>query len=227
MAELAALTWPEVAGRAAGSLLAVPVGSTEQHGPHLPLCTDTEIALELCRRLASARPDVLVAPTVPYGSSGEHAGFAGTLSIGGPVLESVLVELGRSADAFAGIVFVSAHGGNTGPLRRAASLLRSESRRARVWALPAPPGARADAHAGHTETSVLLTMAPAAVRLGAAEAGPTAPLAELMPALATAGVAAVSPNGVLGDPAGASAEDGRRILDGWAARLVADLEGWP
>ena len=227
MAELAALTWPEVAGRAAGSLLAVPVGSTEQHGPHLPLCTDTEIALELCRRLASARRDVLVAPAVPYGSSGEHAGFAGTLSIGGPVLESVLVELGRSADAFAGIVFVSAHGGNTGPLRRAASLLRSESRRARVWALPAPPGARADAHAGHTETSVLLTMAPAAVRLGAAEAGPTAPLAELMPALATAGVAAVSPNGVLGDPAGASAEDGRRILDGWAARLVADLEGWP
>ena len=77
---LADLTWPaagELAGR--GGLLAVPVGSPEPHGPHLPLSTDTDIAVALCERLAAARPTVVVAPAVAYGASGEHACFAGTL----------------------------------------------------------------------------------------------------------------------------------------------------
>jgi creatinine amidohydrolase len=87
------LTWPDVARYPADTVLAVPLGSTEQHGPHLPLSTDTDVAVALCRRLAAARPDVLVAPSLPYGSSGEHAGFAGTLSIGQAALEHVLVEL--------------------------------------------------------------------------------------------------------------------------------------
>ncbi|HET9075485.1 MAG TPA: mycofactocin biosynthesis peptidyl-dipeptidase MftE [Acidimicrobiales bacterium] len=224
--ELSGLTWPEVQARAASSVLAVPVGSTEQHGPHLPLSTDTGIAVELCRRLAAVRADVLVAPALSYGSSGEHAGFPGTLSVGGAALETLLVELGRSADAFAGVVFVSAHGGNARPVQAAAARLTGESRRVRAWMLPAA-GDRADAHAGHTETSVLLALDPAAVRLDAAEAGCTAPLRELMPVLVSAGVAAVAPNGVLGDPSGASPADGRRIVDGWAAALVADLDGWP
>lgn len=227
MAELAGLTWPEVLSRAAASIVAVPVGSTEQHGPHLPLSTDTDIATELCRRLARVRADVLVSPPVAYGSSGEHAGFAGTLSIGGPALECLLVELGRSADMFAGMVFVSAHGGNGRAVQDAVSLLRSESRQVRGWLLPPPLSTRADAHAGHTETSVMLAVRPAAVHLDAAEAGPTAALGDLMPVLATAGVRAVSRNGVLGDPAGASAGDGHAILDGWMSRLVKDLEGWP
>lgn len=224
--ELSGLTWTEVAAQAPAGLLAVPVGSTEQHGPHLPLSTDTVIAVELCRRLASARPDVMVAPAVAYGSSGEHAGFAGTLSIGGAALEALLVELGRSADHFAGVVFVSAHGGNAGPVGRAVAVLRSESRRARAWMLP-DPGAGSDAHAGRTETSVLLALAPSAVRLSAASAGCTTPLRELMPVLVSAGVAAVSPNGVLGDPAGASPDAGQRILDLWSATLLSDLDGWP
>lgn len=224
--ELSGLTWTQVAARATDSLLAVPVGSTEQHGPHLPLCTDTGIAVELCRRLASARPDVLVAPALPYGSSGEHASFAGTLSVGAAVVEALLVELGRSADHFAGVVFVSGHGGNAGPVSRAAARLRTESRRARAWMLPAP-GAGSDAHAGHTETSVLLALDPAAVRRSAAAAGCTTPLPELLPVLSSAGVAAVSPNGVLGDPGGASPETGRRVLDLWTSCLLTDLDGWP
>lgn len=224
--ELSGLTWTEVAARAPDSLLAVPVGSTEQHGPHLPLSTDTAIALELCRRLASARPDVLVAPALAYGSSGEHAAFAGTLSLGAAAVETLLVELGRSADHFAGVLFVSAHGGNAAPVTRAVERLRSESRRVRAWLLPTP-GAGSDAHAGRTETSVLLALDPAAVRLAAAQAGCTAPLREVMPVLATAGVAAVSPNGVLGDPYGASAETGHHILDLWASALLSELDGWP
>ena len=98
MTLLADLTWPEAARLAAtGALLAVPVGSTEQHGPHLPLATDTDIAVALAVRLAARRPGVVVAPPVSYGSSGEHAGFAGTLSIGQAAVELMLTELGRSA----------------------------------------------------------------------------------------------------------------------------------
>src|ERR1035441_1883006 len=68
-ARLADLAWPDVAERAqAGALLAVPLGSTEQHGPHLPLSTDTDIAVALCERLAAARGDVLIAPPLGYGS---------------------------------------------------------------------------------------------------------------------------------------------------------------
>src|ERR1700728_2445527 len=128
MTELAGLTWPE-AGElgAAGGMLAVPVGATEQHGPHLPLSTDTDIAVALCARLAASRDDVLVAPAIAFGSSGEHARFAGTLSIGQEPLELLLVELGRSAtETFAHLLLVSAHGGNGQPVRRAVATLRAE-----------------------------------------------------------------------------------------------------
>ena len=83
LTDLAALTSPEAAQLADdGALLAVPVAATEQHGPHLPLSTDTDLAVALCARLAAARPEVVVAPPLAYGSSGEHEGFAGTISIG-------------------------------------------------------------------------------------------------------------------------------------------------
>lgn len=239
---LAGLTWPEVAKRAAGSVIAVPLGSTEQHGPHLPLSTDSDIAVELCRRLAAQRHDVLEAPAVAYGSSGEHAGFPGTLSIGATALETVLVELGRSADAFAGVLFVSAHGGNAGSVQRATRLLVSESRNARAWFLPEldladglpadrpadfSVAGRWDAHAGYVETSVMEQLKPGAVRHDLAAAGTITPLTELMPAMRQGGLKAVSANGVLGDPSGASAVVGAAILDSWAAHLVADLQGWP
>ncbi len=126
MAQLADLAWPAVRERASdGAVLAVPLGSTEQHGPHLPISTDTDVARALCERLAGALPSVVVAPALPYGSSGEHAGFAGTLSIGQQALETVVVELVRSAtDTFERVVLVSAHGGNAEPVERAVRLLR-------------------------------------------------------------------------------------------------------
>ena len=75
---LAALTSPEAGEFAVrGALLAVPVGATEQHGPHLPLTTDTDLAVALCARLAGARAGVVAAPPLAYGSSGEHEDFAG------------------------------------------------------------------------------------------------------------------------------------------------------
>jgi creatinine amidohydrolase len=220
---LAALAWPDVAAVAGRSILVVPVGSTEQHGPHLPLGTDSDVAVALADRLAAARPDVLVAPALPYGSAGEHAAFPGTLSIGAAALELVVVELVRSADAFAGVVLVSGHGGNAEPLAAAVATLRTEGRSVLGWSPRIPTG---DAHAGRTETSLLLALAPGLVRPEAAEPGDLRPLAAVIGELRRGGVAAVSPNGVLGDPTGATAEEGRHLLDALAYDLVASVEAW-
>lgn len=216
-------TSPEAAQRSNGHVLVVPLGATEQHGPHLPLDTDTRIAAALADALARERGDVVVAPPLPYGSSGEHAGFAGTLSIGQDALELVVVELVRSADRWDGVVVVSGHGGNAEPLRRATRLLRSEGRRMLAW-WPTLEGG--DAHAGHVETSVLLALDPSCVRMDVAEAGERRPLSDVMGALRAGGVGAVSPNGVLGDPTTASAAEGRRLFDSMTADLVAAVGRW-
>lgn len=210
------LAWPAVAGRADSTLLVVPIGSTEQHGPHLPLSTDTDLAVALASALVAARGDVVLAPALPYGSSGEHAGFPGTLSIGAAALELVVVELVRSADDFAGVVVVSGHGGNHDALRSAQATATAEGRPLLVWA-PSIPGA--DAHAGYAETSLMLHVRPDAVDRGAAVAGNTTELRLLLPELRARGVAALSPNGILGDPAGASGPAGEALF----TRLVEDL----
>jgi mycofactocin system creatininase family protein len=221
---LASSTSPDVGAYVQrDAVLAVPVGSTEQHGAHLPLSTDTDVAIALCRRLAAARADVLVAPAIAYGSSGEHAGFPGTLSIGQDALELLLVELGRSAsETFRHLLRVSAHGGNADPVTRAAAQLRAESRDVRVFM----PKWEGDAHAGRPETSMLLAIAPQSVHMERAAAGDTRPIAEIMPLLRSGGVRAVTDSGVLGDPTGASAAEGDALLTRLAADLIAEVAAW-
>lgn len=221
--KLGSMRSPQLAARSTHTVLAIPLGATEQHGPHLPLDTDTTIAVELCHRLALRVPDILVAPAVPYGSSGEHAGFPGTLSIGQAALEHLIVELVRSADAFAGVVLVSGHGGNIEPLRSALRLLRSEGRRVLAWTPTGPPD---DSHAGKTETSVMLELRPGEVDLTHAAPGNTTPLPELLNTLLEAGVAGVSANGVLGDPTQADSTYGEAILNRWSNSLTARVTGW-
>ena len=223
MPQLGALASPDVASMAkSGMVLAVPLGSTEQHGGHLPLSTDTDIAIALCERLAQVR-NVVVAPAVPYGSSGEHAGFAGTLSIGQNALELLVIELCRSAtDTFDLILLVSGHGGNAEPLARAVSRLRAERRRVLAWA----PEWDGDPHAGRPETAMMLALQPTQVAMMRAEPGDNRPLAEIMPLLREGGVRAVSANGVLGDPTGATAHEGRELLDSLAADLRAAVDRW-
>jgi mycofactocin precursor peptide peptidase len=222
--QLALLTSPEAGERSeAGAVLAVPVGSTEQHGPHLPLGTDTDIAVELCARLAAARPSIVVGPALAYGASGEHEGFPGTVSIGHDALELLVVELCRSATAtFGAVVLVSAHGGNGPALGRAARRLRREGRRVLVWSATW----HGDAHAGRTETSLELALDPGRVRLDRACAGERRPIDVLMPAIRAAGLRAVSGNGVLGDPTGASAREGADLLGAMAADLVDRCSAW-
>lgn len=219
-ARLAELTWPDLAGPPRPLL--IPVGSTEQHGPHLPLDTDTRLAVAFAEA-AAARCGGLVAPALAYGSAGEHRGFPGTLSIGRDALQLVVVELARSAGPqLHPLVIVNGHGGNQAPLAAAADLLRSEGRPLLVWS---PLVVGGDLHAGRTETSLMLAIAPETVRLDRAEAGDRRPLGELWPQLRRDGVAAVSPNGVLGDPAGASAAEGRELFQMLVASLAHLVEG--
>lgn len=222
MTSLGDLAWPDLAGERR-RLLAVPLGATEQHGLHLPLSTDTDVAVVLCELLAAERDDVVVAPALPYGSSGEHAGFPGTLSIGQEAFESVIVELVRSAAAsFDGVIFVCGHGGNVEALLRAVTKARDEGHDVMMF-LPRWEG---DPHAGRIETSMMLVIRPDAVRLDVAVPGNTQPLSELLPRLRTEGVRAVSPTGVLGDPANATATEGAALLDQAAAHLIADVARW-
>ncbi|MGW6621526.1 mycofactocin biosynthesis peptidyl-dipeptidase MftE [Nocardia sp. NPDC055002] len=221
---VAHLTSPEAGVRAAeGVILVIPLGATEQHGPHLPLSTDSDIASAVSRRAAAERSDLLIAPAVAYGASGEHAGFAGTLSIGQAALELLVVELCRSAtDTFSRIVLVNGHGGNVEALRRAVALLRSESRDVRLFS----PGYGGDPHAGRTETSIQLALRPDRVRTELAEPGDCRSLAELLPLLRAGGVRAASPNGILGDPTGSSAGEGAGLLTIATTALLEDLRRW-
>ena len=218
MTRLVDARWPDVeaAGR---QVLIVPMGALEQHGPHLPLDCDAFIAAAVAERVHNRRPDAGLAPVLPIGASGEHAGFPGTLSVGTQALRLVVVELVRHAAAhWAAVLVLNGHGGNRDALREAADLCSYEGRRLEIVHLGT---AGMDAHAGCAETSMMLHLAPERVRVDLAEPGVIDPVATLLPALVRWGVRAVSPNGVLGDPSGASAAEGALLVEGLVTAAVA------
>ena len=209
------MAWTEIDN----PIVVIPVGSCEQHGPHLPLDTDTIVATELAHDLVARRDDSVVGPPIAVSASGEHQGFPGTLSIGTEMMAGVVIELARSADWARGVVFVNGHGGNVTAMQRAADVFEQERREVLIWWPHLPDG---DPHAGHTETSLMLALAPDLVRVDAAAPGPIPALADLI----RHGVRPLSENGVLGDPLHATADDGARIFRGLADHLAAAVDDW-
>jgi creatinine amidohydrolase len=239
------LTWPEVAQAVAAGCTTVilPLGSTEQHGPHLPLGTDTRRAEALAERLAE-RLLLLVAPALPVGCSDEHSGFAGLLSLEAETLAAVIVDCARRLVGWGvqRLVVLSAHGGNVRALALAEARLRLELPELQVW-IPDPvticgdgvaaaaaadgiPLAAVGLHAGEGETSELLHLCPEHVRMDRAEPGHTGDPEAALERLIAAGTRAVSINGVVGDPTRADAGRGQRYLDMQTANYGTALAAW-
>jgi creatinine amidohydrolase len=227
------MTSPEVAAALEqGYTTAIVVlGAQEQHGAHLPLATDSLWGEHLAGFLAKRLGDALIAPVVPVGFSPEHMHFAGTISLRPETLISILEDYVASLEGhgFRRIVVLPSHGGNFAPLADALPLLRQRHPGARLVAYTdliglvdaaADVAARvgvtpdeAGAHAGEWETSMVLTIEPASVRLERGEAGYLGPLAPVLDQINRDGMETVTPNGVLGDPAKATAAHGQAYLE--------------
>jgi creatinine amidohydrolase/Fe(II)-dependent formamide hydrolase-like protein len=237
---LAELTWPTLADAlAAGSRVAlVPLGATEQHGPHLPFATDTIVGDALAARLAARLPEAIAIPTLPFGCSREHLDFAGTLDLGedtlAAVLGDVLASLARHG--FAGAFVFSAHGGNYAALAAMLPRLAAAATpmpiaactdlaavTAALAAVAAGFGITAEVaghHAGELETSIMLALQPSDVRGDALAAGHVAPVADAQ-TLFYPSLRATVPSGTVGDPRAASAARAAAYLDAWVDVLLA------
>lgn len=240
MSRLESLAWPEVEALLAGGArtAVVPLGSTEQHGPHLPYATDTWIADALAARFCVHVGDAIWCPTIPLGCSSEHLAFPGTLDVRPETLRAVLLDVVRSLarHGFSHVFVFSAHGGNYVPLADALPALRAEAPTMRVTAytdlaeltalfhrLSAEFGVSGEAsghHAGEFETSILCAIRPEAVRTDRLETGFVErhddPQALFYPSLRVH-----ASSGVVGDPRSASAARAERYLAAWVELLVA------
>ena len=242
-------TWPEIRVAVEQNRVAVvPVGTVEQHGPHLPLGTDAVAATELSRLAVKRVPEeAVVLPPVYYSSSERHMDFPGTIAVEGPAVTAYLTGIGRSLarHGFRKILLVDGHGGNAPSLEIAAANVTNgtESLCALVswWSLIPPhlmrelrqsqyPGGMA--HACELETSVMLYLRGDLVQMNRAEKDigfePSeyfcADLHSPSPVVLQEPFSRYSRTGAVGDPAQASSEKGRRFVEAVVERLVALLK---
>jgi creatinine amidohydrolase len=224
----------EEAVRSGSRTVIVVAGSVEQHGPHLPTETDSMYGREIALRVAARLGNTLVAPIILPGISDHHLGFAGTFTIPPELLflqvEAYITSL--AGMGFERIVLTSSHGGNFIPLDGQLTRLRAHADRygisivpvldlfAFVAALRKAPAERgldqglSAVQADLIETSIMLYLHPDDVRMDLAEVGHMEDF-DVNEMFAT-GLRAITANGVLGDPRGATPELGEAV--------VADLE---
>lgn len=238
------LTWKQVdVLPRAQTLLVLPTAAIEQHGHHLPLATDTLINnLLLGKALEQIADDIPIyaLPPVCYGKSNEHIGFPGTLSVSAQTFMAVVRDLGASiaAGGFKKVVLYNTHGGNTSLVDILARDLRAEFG-LRTFSLFGSGGAGFDGvsvqertygfHAGEVETAFLLHGAPELVHPAEYTTNYIARVDQpelLKPEGSAANFAwltkDIAPSGVLGDPTGATAENGERWVND-AAKRIAEI----
>jgi creatinine amidohydrolase len=223
-------TWTDVAD-AETDLALLPVGSTEQHGPHAPLGTDATTAEAVAEAGAAAYDgEVIVAPAVEIGISEEHRHFPGSLWVSEDTFRAYVRETVESLayHGFDRVVLVNGHGGNTAALREVASTV---SREGDAYAVPftwfdavdvdVPMG-----HAGGRETALLRAVAPETVRedrIDAAAADASDRWGDWVSGVNLAyDTGEFTENGVVGDPREGTAELGEGMLED-AADALADL----
>lgn len=233
------LSWPELEGFLApgGRTAILPLGSIEQHGPHLPFATDAWIAGELARRLRSRLPETIELPVLALGCASEHLQFPGTLSLGDDTLAAVLCDLAAnvSRHGFARLFVFSAHGGNRDALAKAIPRMREAAGDLDILAAPGlgastdlfhGASARRDVspdasghHAGEFETSILLAIAPQHVRRHHFAPGLAAGQRNL-DELFYPDLRANAPNGTVGDPSDADGSRAEAYLEAWVESLL-------
>jgi creatinine amidohydrolase len=235
----------------AGGIAVLPVGATEQHGPHLPVDTDTIIAAALARRacdLLAGEVETWLLPALAYGFSPEHASHAGTISLAADTILRVCDDVARAAQAsgMRAIVFVNGHGGNPEVLHVATRTIRRE-RGLHAFTVHAPSlpldadlvashaAAETDVHAGHYETSVMLALRPdlvdtTALRSDGVDLETRFPRTGGVSPLGPIGVPwhseDLSGTGTIGDPSHADAAWGQRALEVQGRALADALRGF-
>jgi creatinine amidohydrolase/Fe(II)-dependent formamide hydrolase-like protein len=237
------LTWPEAESRLKEVDVALlPVGSIEQHGPHLPLDTDAFDADYLSKRVADAcsDPKPLVLPLIPYGVSYHHDDFQGTISIDNDTLSQLVYEIGISVarKGVRKLVVINAHGGNAPALNFAAQRINrdahifvcvdtGETSDVDIYQLIETPN---DVHAGEVETSTSLAVRPHLVKMDKASKAIPEFSSRYLNFTSRRSVAwyaytrKISKTGVMGDPTKASVQKGLKIWELMVAHLVALVE---
>jgi creatinine amidohydrolase len=240
------LNWKQVdALPRESTLLVLPTAAIEQHGPHLPLATDTLINNLLLGHALEKLPaelPVYALPPVHYGKSNEHRGFPGTLSVSASTFMAILRDLGASiaSAGFKRLVLYNTHGGNTSLIDVMARDLRAEFG-LRMFALHGSGGIPFEGldpqelaygfHAGEVETSFLLASVPDLVDPSAYTVNYIADIAkpqllrpENAPAIFSWLTADIAPSGVLGDPRPATAGKGARWIEEASTQIATLLE---